>query len=138
MSQTLSQTLHGGCACGAVRYEASAAPLLMLNCHCRHCQQAGGSAYAATLVLPASSVQVTGEVRYFRREGEHGAVERGFCPVCGSPVILKLERLADMIAIHAASLDDPSSYKPAMDIFTASAQPWDVMHPDLPKRPHGL
>lgn len=138
MSQTLSQTLHGGCACGAVRYEASAAPLLMLNCHCRHCQQASGSAYAATLVLPVSSVQVTGEVRYFRREGEQGGVERGFCPVCGAPVILKLERLADMIAIHAASLDDPSSYKPAMDIFTARAQPWDVMHPDLPKRPHGL
>jgi len=134
----MSRTLQGGCACGAVRYTASAAPLLMLNCHCRHCQQASGSAYAATVVLPVSSVQVTGEVRYFRREGGHGAVERGFCPICGSPIALRLERQPDLIALHAGSLDDPSAYRPAMDIFTASAQAWDVMHPDLPKRPHGL
>jgi hypothetical protein len=42
-----------------------------------------------------------------------------------------------MIGISAGSLDDPSWYKPAMDIFTASAQPWDYMNPELPKFPKG-
>lgn len=134
----MSAKLHGGCACTAVRYEADAEPVLMLNCHCRHCQQASGSAYAAILVLPARSMRITGEVRYHRRDGEEGAVERGFCPACGSPVALKLDRLPDLVGIQAASLDDPSLHQPAMDIFTASAQPWDHMHPDLPKRPRGL
>jgi hypothetical protein len=134
----MPQTLHGGCACGAVRYEASASPVLMLNCHCRHCQQASGSAYAATVVFPSTAVRLSGEIRYHRRDGEKGAVERGFCPICGAPVTMKLRRLPDLIAMHAASLDDPSLYEPAMDIFTASAQRWDHMHPDLPKRPHGM
>lgn len=134
----MSQSLHGGCACGAVRYEAATDPVLMLNCHCRHCQQASGSAYGASVVLPVKAVHITGEVRYHRRAGDEGEVDRGFCPVCGSPIALKLARMPDVIALPAASLDDPSLYKPAMDIFTASAQPWDHMDPNLAKRPHGV
>ena len=37
--------------------------------------------------------------------------------------------------ITAGSLDDPSLYKPTLDIFTASAQPWDHMNPALAKFP---
>jgi len=37
--------------------------------------------------------------------------------------------------ITAGSLDDPSLYKPTLDIFTSSAQPWDHMHPALAKFP---
>ena len=33
--------------------------------------------------------------------------------------------------ITAGSLDDPSLYKPTLDIFTSSAQPWDHMNPVL-------
>ena len=43
-----------------------------------------------------------------------------------------------MLGLQAGSLDDPSIYKPAMDIFTASAQPWDHMAPDTQKLPQGL
>jgi len=35
----------------------------------------------------------------------------------------------------ATSLDDPTIYKPGMDIYTSSAQPWDHMNPALPKIP---
>ncbi len=40
-----------------------------------------------------------------------------------------------MTGVMAGSLDDPSLFKPTMDIFTDSAQPWDHMDPDLPKFP---
>lgn len=33
----------------------------------------------------------------------------------------------------AGSLDDPSWYRPGRDIFVRSAQPWDLMPPELPK-----
>ena len=46
--------------------------------------------------------------------------------------------MPELIALQAGSLDDPSLFTPAMDIFTASAQTWDHMHPDVPKRPHGV
>jgi len=35
--------------------------------------------------------------------------------------------------ITAASLDDPSQFRPAMDFYISSAQPWDHMDPALPK-----
>jgi hypothetical protein len=38
----------GGCACGAIRYECSAAPIFALNCHCRDCQRATGKPYDRT------------------------------------------------------------------------------------------
>ncbi len=135
----MEQPLTGGCACGAVRYETDADPVVMLNCHCRDCQRASGGAYAAVMVVPKAAVRIQGEPRYHRIVGDSGkAVERGFCPNCGSQVMLRLERLPDVLGLQAGSLDDPSQYRPAMDIFTASAQPWDHMHPETRKVPQGL
>jgi hypothetical protein len=134
----MTQTLHGGCACGAIRYEASAAPAFMLNCHCRHCQRATGSAYAAIVVFDKKSLVLTGKPQYFTSTGVSGGkVERGFCGACGNPVNMKLARMPDIACVYAASLDDPSQFRPGVDLFTASAQGWDHMHPDLPKRPGG-
>ena len=79
-----------------------------------------------------------GEPKYYTTRGDSGGeISRGFCAVCGSPVVALLSRMPDMIAIPAASLDDPSWHKPAVDMFTASAQPWDYMNPALAKFPQG-
>ena len=40
--------------------------------------------------------------------------------------------------MQAGRLDDPSLHKPAMDLITASAQPWDHVHPDTQKLSQGL
>jgi hypothetical protein len=64
-------------------------------------------------------------------------VERGFCPNCGSPVLVKLEGFPDVLGIQAGSLDDPARHKPSMDLFTESAPPWDSMRPDTKKFPKG-
>lgn len=135
----MAQKLSGGCACGAIRYETDAEPVVMLNCHCRDCQRGGGGAYAAVLVVPKAAVRFHGEPRYYKSVGNAGwAVERGFCATCGSPTSLKLERMPDLLGLHAGSLDDPSQYKPKLDIFTDSAQAWDHMNPATEKKPQGL
>ncbi len=135
----MTPSLSGRCACGAISYTADAEPLAMVNCHCRDCQRGSGSAFAAVVIVPQSSVKAHGEVRYYRTAGDSGmAVERGFYPHCGSPVMIKLERMPDAIGLQAASLDDPSQYRPTVDIFTTSAQPWDCMRPELQKRPRGF
>ena len=135
----MSQTIAGGCACGAIRYETDATPVAMFNCHCRDCQRTSGSGYAAILVVPKATVRVQGEPRYYKTVGNAGrAVERGFCAVCGSPVMSRPERRPDMLALSATSLDDPSLYKPAMDVFTDSAWHWDAMTVDTQKLPKGI
>ena len=113
----MTQKLSGGCACGAIRYETDADPIVMLNCHCSDCRKASGSGYAAIIFVRKDEVKLRGEVRFDGVRGSSGKmVERGFCPNCGSPVIQKVERLANALGIQAGSLDDPALYKPSMDL----------------------
>ena len=35
-------------------------------------------------------------------------------------------------AVCAGSLDDPSWYRASREIYVASAQPWSLVHPDIP------
>ena len=90
------------------------------------------------LFVPRNAVQITGEVKYYDVKGDSGNIlSRGFCPTCGSLLFGKPAARPDVMGILAGSLDDPSRHRPAMDIYTASAQPWDHMNPELPKFPKG-
>lgn len=119
---------------GAVRYECAAEPVMTGNCHCRDCQKAGGGAFAPALAVPASAIKVRGEVKYYDTKGDSGnTVSRGFCSNCGARLLGKSSGMPDLVIVLAGSLDDPSWFRPAMDVYTASAQPWDHMSPELPK-----
>jgi hypothetical protein len=118
-------TISGGCACGAVRYRTDAEPITMLNCHCRDCQRATGHGYAAILVVPKASVTLDGAPKYHTVTADSGnAVSRGFCPQCGSPLTITLAAKPEIFGMLAGSLDEPARYRPAREVFTASAQPW--------------
>ena len=119
--------------CGAVRYEVSGDPVLQGNCHCKHCQKATGSAYSATLFFPEHSVKVEGATKSFDQAGESKATTTIFCPVCGTQPLTKPANMHGLVGVRAGTLDDPSTYKPAADIFARSAVGWDHMDPSIPK-----
>jgi hypothetical protein len=123
----------GGCMCGEIRYECTAEPIFMGNCHCRDCQQATGTAFAAAMLVPRNAVTIAGDVKYYNVTGDSGGiVSRGFCPNCGSRLFSK-PPIPELMGIMAGSLDDPSQFQPMRDFYTVSAQQWDYMNPDLPK-----
>ena len=78
----------GGCACGAIRYECTVEPIMMLKCHCRDCQHVTGDGFAAAVVMPAGSFRITrGQLRYhFTESIAQGKNKRGFCGDCGSRI----------------------------------------------------
>ena len=125
-------SLSGGCACGSIRYECKSEPVLEYKCHCRACQRASGSGFAALLWVPIDELKLTvDEPRYFAVKADSGRqLKRGFCPKCGSNVLLRPD-FPDIIFIVAASLDDPSIFKPKQAIWTTSAQPWDMLDSSL-------
>ena len=126
----------GGCMCGAVHYECTATPIFMGNCHCRDCQRASGGAYAPAIGVLRSAVKITGDVKYYESKADSGSMaRRGFCANCGSRLFSLPPFAPDLMVILATSLDDPSIFKPGMDIYTSSAQPWDHMDPALAKFP---
>ena len=125
----------GGCACGAIRYQCTAEPFYMGNCHCRDCQRATGSAYFPAVVVSVDEFTLLqGEPTWYESKADRGhTMARAFCNKCGSPVLLNNGANDTVTVLYAESLDDPSWYKPKRDIYTSSAQPWDLMHPDTQK-----
>ena len=126
----------GGCSCGAIRYECSAEPIMMLKCHCRDCQQLTGGGFAPAVLVPAEPFRLTrGQLRYhFTPSIARGKHKRGYCAECGSRVTgAESEEKSEFVGILAGTLDDPSWFHPQMDIFVSDAQPWDQMDPAIPK-----
>ena len=132
----MSETLSGGCQCGAVTYKIEAEPLFTAICHCRQCQRATGSASHPLIAVPRAAVAISGEVRHFETIADSGQpVRRGFCPSCGCRLFGLPDIAPDLMTISVGNLDDPSGFEPGMHIFTSSAQPWDRIEDDLPKFP---
>jgi hypothetical protein len=126
----------GGCSCGAVRYSISARAIRGFQCQCRDCQQDSGGGHASVLVFPSNAFEITGEVREIARTTDRNATKRkGFCPTCGVPLYNKPDRSPEFIGIYVGSLDDASSFKPAVVLYSAHGYPWDFLDPDIPKLP---
>ena len=119
---------EGGCLCGKVRYSADAEPIFAGVCHCSTCQKASGSAFNIVVAVPKPAVTLTGNVSTYEGRGDTGSpTYRRFCPACGSPVAVEAAIMADVVMIPVGTLDDPSSLKPAMQIYCDSAQSWALL-----------
>jgi hypothetical protein len=116
--------MTGGCLCGRVRYTVTAEPAFSGLCHCRNCQRYTGTGYETFIVFPTEAVSVQGELKTYEDTGGSGKpVYRRFCPNCGSGVINDVDILGMRIVL-AGTLDDPTAFKPTMDVFWSCAQPW--------------
>ena len=126
--------IKGGCLCGAVQYEITAEPIGAGNCHCRTCQKSVGTAYTAVLFVPYQALIITGEFKEYATQATSGnTMYRGFCSQCGTSLFGRNSGSDTIRPINAATLDDPSIYQPHIDFWVSDAQPWDIMHTELPK-----
>src|SRR5205823_4104266 len=85
---SISLPLQGGCACGEIRFACAEPPVFMLNCHCRNCQRAGGSAYSSSMIFEKAAIRMLrGEPKHYEKIVESGnTATQGFCSHCGSPL----------------------------------------------------
>lgn len=123
----------GGCACGSIRYAGEQAPIAMINCHCKDCQLSSGAPFASGIVVMTADLQVSGTPRTHAVRGGSGATaSRSFCPDCGTPLFTRSEANPQFTSIRFPTLDDAASFRPMLDIHTASAQPWACLDPAIP------
>jgi len=126
--------IEGGCACRGIRYECTASTFVMAHCHCRDCQYSSGTGHSSVLVVPVSTVQITGYPKYYESISSDGnKVRRGFCPECGTPLFSGSDAFKEVMGIKASSLDNPSEFEPVIETWTSSAPPWDILSPDTHK-----
>lgn len=126
----------GGCVCGLIRYTGSREPLAMINCHCVDCQRSSGAAFASGIVVMTADLEISGTPRAYAVRGSSGLLTtRSFCAGCGTPLFTQSEANSQFTSIRFPSLDDPSSFQPMLDIYTASAQQWVCLDPAIPHFP---
>ena len=125
---------NGGCLCGASRYQADGDAIGFVACHCRDCQHVAAGAAANIVMLRKDEVTVTaGQAQEWTKQGDSGRrITRSFCGICGTPLFIALEMLPDMLGIMAGSLDDPSLFRPGVEIWLSSAPPWHRPAPEVP------
>lgn len=129
----------GKCACGTIRYTARREPIAMLNCHCADCQLSSGAPFASGVVVMTADLEIFGTPKaYAVNAGSGGLATRSFCGDCGTPLFTQSAANAQFTSIRFPTMDDASAFKPMLDIYTASAQPWvclDTTIPHFPQSP---
>lgn len=121
----------GGCLCGAVRFEVTAALRDVVLCHCTTCRRIHGhvGAYAATAKAALRLIESRG-LRWYRSSP---TVRRGFCGECGG--ILFWERAdRETISITAGTLDPPTGLSTTLQIHVDSAGDYYEVDPRIPQR----
>ncbi len=118
--------LVGGCMCGALRYEVSAAPMMVYNCHCTNCQKISGSAFNTSVIVAETSLRFTqGEPARVEWVSDRGATRCGlFCGACGSRIVNGGSPTTGVFSLRGGTLDDTTWLQPVGDTYTRSAQPW--------------
>jgi hypothetical protein len=119
--------LDGGCACGALRYQLTAGPLIVHACHCQDCQRLTGSAFVINIWIERKFVEaLRGVPKSFRLAGGTGqGHDVYFCGKCGTYLWSRYHGApGDALFVRAGTLDDPKAVKPDVHIFTRSKLPW--------------
>jgi hypothetical protein len=131
--QQMSKPYTGGCACGALRYEARSEPIFQNHCQCHECQKRSGTGHSSYLTFGGrADVTITGDATIWKVAGDTGAEKiHAFCPTCGTPVYLTFVATPNNIAVHATSLDDPARFKPQAVTYNIRGHAWDTIDRSL-------
>jgi len=125
--------LRGSCLCGGVRYEISGPLSYPLNCHCSMCRKAHGAAFRSRARVKADDFRWTQGaelVTYYESSpGNH----RGFCRVCGSPLLSRFDHDPKFYGLPLGALDDDPGIKPGFHVFVAYKAPWYDITDELPQ-----
>ena len=131
-SRSASPTATGGCLCGAVRFEISAAPAMTAMCYCQTCRKTSGAGHAFNALVPADAMKIRGETRGYDSKADSGnTVTTSFCPTCGSPLFGKSSGFPGMVMVRVASFDDPNGVTPQMAVYTKRLLNWDHLDPSV-------
>jgi hypothetical protein len=114
----------GQCLCGAVRYRISAEPLITRVCWCRTCQRIAANG-TVNMLVPTSGLEVSGVLSEYLSTADSGnQMRRRFCPTCGSHLFANAASRPQLTVVRVGTLDDPSTVRPAMNIWAHRAPSW--------------
>ena len=128
-------TLKASCLCGGVQYEVRGALTGALNCHCSMCRKAQGAAFRTRAGVAVTDFHwLAGEdlaTFFVSSPGTH----RGFCRVCGSPILSRFDADPANYGLPLGLFDDDPQVRPQMHVHVASAAVWHTITDQLVQCP---
>jgi hypothetical protein len=135
--------IRGSCLCGGVKFEIDGPLLQPLHCHCSRCRKQHGAAFRSRVRVHVADLKwIQGEDLVSYYESSPG-FRRGFCRVCGSPVVnrpgptyklaLANPAIASELGIPLGILDDDPSVRAECHVFVADKPPWFEITDALPQ-----
>jgi len=127
----MTRSLEGRCACGAVRYHLTSAPMFIHCCHCLDCQRQTGSAFVLNAIIEADRIELdAGEPKPVTVPTDSGRPHDIYrCPGCQTAMWSDYGRRPNYRFVRIGTLDDPAALPPDVHIFTRSKQPWVSLPP---------
>jgi hypothetical protein len=130
--------IDGGCLCGGVRFRLTGKLGPAGYCHCKQCQRASGSAFAANAPVRTAYFQLTAGADLVSEYESSPGKFRGFCRRCGSPVYSRRDTEPELRRIRLGTLDDDPERRPLAHVWVASKAPWHTITDALPQYPEGI
>jgi len=97
------------------------------------CRKAQGAAFRSRARARSGEFRcISGEhlLTFFESSpGNH----RGFCRVCGSPILTKFDADRSVVSLPLGTLDDDPGIRPQVHVYVASKAPWFAITDDLPQ-----
>ena len=118
------KSVHGGCLCGAVRFEAGLPSKWCAHCHCSMCRRAHGAGYVTWVGFDGNQFRLLqGDDRLAWYASSPGA-RRGFCRDCGSTMLFESERWAGETHVALACIDEAIDRQPQANVFYDAHVDW--------------
>lgn len=123
----------GSCLCGGLRYEIQGEIGGIVQCHCRKCRKANGTAFATNAPIQKADFKIVQGEHLLKKFQSTATTQRCFCADCGSPIISIKTETPDVYRLRIGTLDTALAQTPTQHIFVASKAEWDTICDTLPQ-----
>ena len=118
----------GSCLCGGIQYEVRGSLGDIIQCHCRRCRKATGTAFATNSPIAKADFRLLQGQQLLKSFTTTTGVSRNFCSECGSPIYSVKADLPDVYRLRIGSLDTPIEQKPTCHFYVGSKAEWEDIH----------
>ncbi len=125
-----TETLSGGCLCGAVRYQLTPPLRPSIACHCGQCRRTSGHYVSATAVPRQNFTLTRSDGLKWYRSSAHA--RRGFCRECGSSLFWSADA-RETISIMSGTIDGKTGLHTAAHICVADKGDYYELNPSEPQ-----
>ena len=126
--------LEGGCACGAVRFRLTSAPMFVHCCHCRDCQPQTGSAFVLNALIETDRITLlSGALEPVAMPTDSGRphdIHR--CRACQTALWSDYGHRPALRFVRVGTLDEPAKLPPDVHIYTRSKLSWIELPEGVP------